>query len=177
MCTGRASLGSRAGRWLPHGDVLSFFVHLPLRVFQDVVCCLAKEGGRDSIQHEVGKPASLQHLVCLAQECARPRHADFHQAVESEHTDDANVQTVARVLAGLVTAAQRDVGPLVQVEAGSCAEFLFFCQSFATKLKEATHDSLQKEVGKSLSSRLKFSLFQVLWQNAKQTSSFRIASL
>ena len=49
----------------------------------------------------------------------------FHycrQAVESDHTDAANVQTVARILAGLVTAAESDVGSLVQVEADSWRE-------------------------------------------------------
>ena len=87
--------------------------------------CIVKEAGRDSIQHEVGKPTCLQSLIFLVKDCTRSSHADFHQAVESEHTDDANVQTVARVLAGLVTAAERDVGS-VHVEAGSCPEIQFF---------------------------------------------------
>ena len=41
---------------------------------------------------------------------AEPRKADVHEAVESEHTHDANAQAVAYVLAGLLTAAETDVG-------------------------------------------------------------------
>eukprot|EP00439_Symbiodinium_sp_Y106_P032413 s4820_g3.t2 len=99
----------------------------------------AMETGRDSILQEEAKPATFENteykgdgeadcrtLCCIVKEAGRD--SIQHEAVENEHTDDANVQTVARVLAGLVTAAERDVGS-VHVE--------------------ATSDSLQHEVGKT----------------------------
>ena len=77
----------------------------------------------------------------------------FHyccQAVESDHTDAANVQTVARILAGLVTAAESDVGSLMgQLEAGICHETRLFssCPNRSHIVKDAASDSLQHEVG------------------------------
>ena len=47
---------------------------------------------------------------------AHRENKDFRQVVESERAD------VARVVAGLVTAAESVVGSLVHVEAGSCRE-------------------------------------------------------
>ena len=52
---------------------------------------------------------------------AHRENKDFRQVVESERAD------VARVVAGLVTAAESDVGSLVHVEAGSCREVWCIC--------------------------------------------------
>ena len=53
-------------------------------------------------------------LKLLRGEGPEKKSNDFRQATESARAD------VARVVAGLVTAAESDVGSLVQVEAGSC---------------------------------------------------------
>ena len=98
-----------------------------------------KEAASDSIQHEVGIPK----LYMLGTEF---RAADFHQAVESEHTDDANVETVARILAGLVTSAESDVGSQEAV-----LSFGMLARSGPRRLvvKEAASDGIQHEVGQT----------------------------
>ncbi|CAE7236232.1 SKOR [Symbiodinium sp. KB8] len=70
-------------------------------------------------------------LGAFSDESSRRESIPEHEAVESDHTDAANVQTVARILAGLVTAAESDVGSLMG------------------QLEDAASDSLQHEAVES----------------------------
>ncbi|CAE7039256.1 unnamed protein product [Symbiodinium sp. CCMP2456] len=70
-------------------------------------------------------------LGTFSDESSRRESIPEHEAVESDHTDAANVQTVARILAGLVTAAESDVGSLMG------------------QLEEAASDSIQHEAVES----------------------------
>ena len=89
--------------------------------------------------------ASLLHGTTTANRQSKRAHRenkDFRQVVESERAD------VARVVAGLVTAAESDVGSLVHVEAGSCREvWLHLHQNevASSRKRAATASSMRSE--------------------------------
>ena len=71
--------------------------------------CPAKLLG--TIPAMIALPMTVLTKAC--KQSHQPSSTSFCQAVDSEHTDDANVDTVACLLAGLVTAAESDVASML----------------------------------------------------------------